>query len=528
MPSTGTVQPGQILGGRYALTHLLARGGMADVWQANDTLLQRQVAVKILHPHLAADESFVARFRTEAVAAARLHHRSIVAIFDTCSENGVEAIVMELIRGHTLREEIDTHGPLDPTMVISIGADVADALEASHRAGLIHRDVKPANILLCADQRVMVTDFGIAKFQDTTDRTQLGTMLGSVKYLSPEQVEGSPVDGRSDVYSLGVVLYETLTGQVPFIADTPAATALARLHTVPVRPHQVRPGIPLALDDVVMKALAREPDHRFASSAELEAALLATRGAPLHVDPDITEVSPRPTPAARAVPPPRAPDRPDGPRPGRPTGPPAPSRRGWGAALVVLVMVAVALIVAAVLVLRTNTGKELADQVTHPTGTDVTAAPAKFTSARAFDPLGDLDEDGSHTANAIDGDPTTYWHTEYYTDRKFSSNAKKTGVGLVVGTDQAQALHKLTVTSPTQDWASQIFVSDQLHDTLADWGEPVATKAGIAGDVTFDLKGINGRYVLIWITDLGTGPPAPGATGNANVTVLIDEVSLGS
>ncbi len=526
MPSTGAVQPGQLLGGRYALTHLLARGGMADVWQANDTLLQRQVAVKILHPHLAADATFVARFRTEAVAAARLHHRSIVAIFDTCSENGVEAIVMELIRGHTLREEIDTHGPLDPTMVISIGADVADALEASHRAGLIHRDVKPANILLCADQRVMVTDFGIAKIQDTTDRTQHGTMLGSVKYLSPEQVEGNPVDGRSDVYSLGIVLYETLTGRVPFSADTPAATALARLHTVPTRPHQLRPGIPLPLDDVVMKALAREPDNRFASAAELEAALLATRGAPLHVDPDITEVSPRPTPAARAVPPPSQPGGPGSDRPARPPGPPPTSRRGWGAALVVLVMVAVALIVAAVLVLRTNTGKELADQVTHPTGTDPTAAPAAFTSARPFDPLGDQDEDGLHAANAIDGDPTTYWHTEYYTDRKFSSNAKKTGVGLVVGTDKAGPLTTMKVTSPTQDWAAEIYVSNQLHETLADWGDPVAAKTGITGDTTFDLKGATGQYVLIWITDLGTGPPAPGATGAANVTVLIDDVSL--
>ncbi len=194
---------------------------MAEVWQAGDEVLGRHVAVKILHPHLAADQAFVARFRTEAIAAARLHHPSIVAIYDTCHEDGLEAIVMELVRGTTLRDQLDGRSMLAYAEVVHVGAEVADALAAAHRAGLVHRDIKPANILLCADERVMVTDFGIAKIRDDTDHTQTGTMLGTVKYLAPEQVRSEPVDGRTDIYSLGVVLFECACARPRSAATTP-------------------------------------------------------------------------------------------------------------------------------------------------------------------------------------------------------------------------------------------------------------------------------------------------------------------
>jgi serine/threonine-protein kinase len=519
------VQPGQTLAGRYELTQLLARGGMADVWQARDTLLERPVAVKILHPHLAADAGFVARFRTEAVAAARLHHRAIVAIFDTCSELGVEAIVMELIRGHTLREELDTHGPMDPPQVINLGFDVADALHASHQAGLIHRDVKPANILLCDDHRVMVTDFGIAKIQDNTDHTQTGTMLGSVKYLSPEQVEGLPVDARSDVYSLGVVLYEALAGRAPFIADTPAATALARLHSVPTPPRQIRPAVPAALDDVVMKAMAREPERRFQNAAELRDALQATRAAiPRHVDPDITEVSSRPTPLATPAPPPR--NVPVGAAADTIAPPYVHSGRRWGPVLAAFLLMICAVVVAAVLITRTENGGTSASGDGEGGGTTVALGPVAVSSAKPFDPFGDKTEDDEDAPKTFDGNTATYWHTEYYQDRKFSSSPTKKGVGLILSTDRVAKLGQLTVSSPTQDWAAQVYVSDTTHDTLADWGEPVDQKAGIDGTATFDLHGGPGKFVLLWITDLGSGPPAPGATGPPNVTVLVTEVAI--
>ena len=218
---------GRIIGGRYRLDRLIATGGMAQVWEATDETLARKVAVKLLHPHLAADESFVERFRREAVAAARLSHAAIVSIYDTCSDGDVEAIVMELVHGSTLRDYLNEHGPLEPGQAVAILAEVADALDTAHRGGVVHRDIKPANILLSTDGRVLVADFGIAKAG--TDLTATNTTLGTAKYLAPEQVEGGAVDARTDVYALGVVLYEALCGRAPFVADTEAATALARL-----------------------------------------------------------------------------------------------------------------------------------------------------------------------------------------------------------------------------------------------------------------------------------------------------------
>lgn len=537
---SGAVQPGQVLGGRYALTQLLARGGMADVWQARDTVLERQVAVKVLHPHLAADEHFVGRFRSEAVAAARLHHPSIVSIFDTCSDDGTEAIVMELVHGHTLREELDTHGPMDPYIVVDLGADLANALEAAHNAGLVHRDVKPANILLCDDQRVMITDFGIAKIRDEADRTQTGTMLGSVKYLSPEQVDGEPVDGRTDVYSLGIVLYEAATGQVPFVAETPAATALARLHNVPVNPRTLRPAIPIGLDAVIMRAMAREPGDRFPTAADFSAALLATRGpvSPAGADPDITQIAPRPAAGASSSTGAHAPVHAGA------TGAIAPGatsvlappgeddiefgpsrRRGWGMAIGVLLLVGIALAVASYLVLRGDRTGTSANPP-EPGVTTAPAVPFKVT-ATSFDPEGDNDEVDAQAPFLVDNDPKTSWHTEYYTNRTFShppGGPGKSGVGVTFSLDRPGTLQKLALTSPTQGWSAQVYVADKAGGTVADWGEPVDQKTEIKGDVTFDLKDTKGKFVLLWITDLGTGPAAP--TAPPNVMVQINDATI--
>ncbi len=211
--SAGVVEAGRLLAGRYRLEELVASGGMAQVWRGTDEILRRQVAVKLLHPHLAADGSFVTRFRQEAVAAARLAHPGIVAIYDTCSEAGTEAIVMELVPGRTLRERIDDQAPIDPWQAAGLAAQVAEALDAAHRAGLVHRDIKPANVLLAGDGRVKVADFGIAKAAEGADLTQPGLMVGTAKYVAPEQVEGKAVDPRTDIYSLGVVLYEMLCGR---------------------------------------------------------------------------------------------------------------------------------------------------------------------------------------------------------------------------------------------------------------------------------------------------------------------------
>ncbi|MGN6695618.1 MAG: serine/threonine-protein kinase, partial [Aquihabitans sp.] len=236
---------------------------MAEVWEATDETLARRVAVKLLHPHLARDDSFVRRFRAEAVAAARLAHPSIVSVYDTVTADGLEAIGMELVVGTTMRADLDEHGPMRLDAVLAIGTQVADALGAAHASGLVHRDVKPANILLSADGRVLVADFGIAKAAEGADLTSAGAMVGTAKYLAPEQVEGGAIDGRADLYSLGVVLYEALTGAAPFDEETDTATALARLHRYPTEPRQIRPEIPVATEAVVMRAMSRAPADRF-------------------------------------------------------------------------------------------------------------------------------------------------------------------------------------------------------------------------------------------------------------------------
>src|SRR6478735_4262822 len=267
--SSGAPLTGRLMVGRYRLNRAIASGGMAEVWEATDETLARRVAVKLLHPHLARDESFVRRFRAEAVAAARLAHPSIVSVYDTFSADGMEAIVMELVVGTTMRADLDQHGPMRLEAVLAIGTQVADALGAAHASGLVHRDVKPANILLTADGRVLVADFGIAKAAEGNDLTVAGAMVGTAKYLAPEQVEGGAIDGRADLYSLGVVLYEALTGTPPFVGETDAATALQRLHRYPTEPRQLRPEIPVPVEAVVMQAMSRAPSDRFATAAAM-------------------------------------------------------------------------------------------------------------------------------------------------------------------------------------------------------------------------------------------------------------------
>jgi serine/threonine-protein kinase len=495
------VHVGRVLGGRYRLDALLASGGMAQVWQGTDDVLRRQVAVKLLHPHLAADATFVARFRQEAVAAARLAHPGIVSIYDTCSEDGIEAIVMELVVGRTLRQRLDDPSPIDPWQAAGLAAQVAEALDAAHRAGLVHRDIKPANVLLGGDGRVKVADFGIAKAVADADLTQPGLMVGTAKYLAPEQVRGDAVDARTDLYSLGVVLYEMLCGRPPFVADTDAATALARLQRDPLRPRQVRAGVPKALEDVVCRAMAREPDQRYDSAADLRAALLAA-GATPSPDTDLTAttIGAVPDRTAAVV---------------RPTGvttpaPPGPSfrqtERSWLVPTALVVVAAVALGIAGLLFGRSGAGN-LLDGVRDVIGGPSTAKaePLPLTRAAAFDPV-DLGGDGSENddlvGNAIDGDPGTSWRTEGYDDRDITR--LKSGVGLVLELGAAATLEQLELTSPTNDWRVVVYVADAPAGSLAGWGDPVATTDGLpAGTNQVDLDGAKGAAVLVWIVDRG-------------------------
>jgi serine/threonine-protein kinase len=278
-----------VLGGRYTLVEPLARGGMAAVWVADDPVLSRRVAVKILRDDLAADSNTRARFRHEAISAARLNHPNVVATYDTGDDDGTAYIVMELVDGPTVRQLLREQGRLPIGEAIRIGIQVADALEAAHRAGIVHRDVKPPNVLVPPGRPVKVTDFGIAKAMGVDDLTRTGTVMGTARYLAPEQVNGKPTDARTDVYALGLLLYEMLCGQSPFGGDTDVATAMARLTTSAPSIRAQRPNVPQMLDDIVHRCLARDPAKRFPTAADARAALASVR-------PDAKGPAPRPLP----------------------------------------------------------------------------------------------------------------------------------------------------------------------------------------------------------------------------------------
>jgi serine/threonine-protein kinase len=267
---------GRVLAGRYRLLELLGEGGMAHVFRAHDELLDREVAVKVLRAGFGADRDFVARFRQEARSVASLHHPNIATVYDTGTD-GVDYIVMQLVDGEDLERMIRRLGRVPVHTAARIVVDVSRALQAAHERGIIHRDVKPANILVDRDGDVRVVDFGIARAANAIGVTTAGMMLGSVHYVSPEQVLGEEVTAASDVFSLGVVLYEAITGQRPFDGPTPASVALERLHVRPAPPSSVVRDLPPGLDPVVMQALERDPAARYPSAGDFGAALEAWR-----------------------------------------------------------------------------------------------------------------------------------------------------------------------------------------------------------------------------------------------------------
>ncbi len=268
-------QQQRVLGDRYEIHQRLARGGMAQVYLARDRSLDRPVAVKELVPEFATDPSFVERFRREAQAAANLAHPNIVGVYDWGTQDGTYFIVMEYVDGPSLSQVIRRDGPLHPRRAVEIANEVAAALGFAHSRGVVHRDIKPGNVLLTSTGQSKVTDFGIARALSSPedDLTQAGSVMGTATYFSPEQAQGLPVDPRSDLYSLGVVLYEMVTGRPPFTGETPLAIAYKHVQDAPPSPSTVIPDLPLGLEAIIMKLLQKRPDDRYASAEDLRADL---------------------------------------------------------------------------------------------------------------------------------------------------------------------------------------------------------------------------------------------------------------
>jgi eukaryotic-like serine/threonine-protein kinase len=274
----------QILLGRYEVGRLLGAGGMAEVYEGHDRLLARRVAIKILLSQYAHDPAFLARFRREAQAAASLSHPNIVGVYDTGSEGDTWFIVMEYVDGRTLKDIIRAEGALYWARAAEVAADVAGALAVAHARGIVHRDVKPANVMLTTEGKVKVMDFGIARATAVPSITQTSAVVGTAQYIAPEQAQGLEVDARTDVYALGCCLYEMITGQVPFTGPTPVAIAYRHVREDPTPPRALNPDVPVPLERVCLKAMAKRPEDRYQTAAELQRDLERVRvGEPVTV-----------------------------------------------------------------------------------------------------------------------------------------------------------------------------------------------------------------------------------------------------
>jgi eukaryotic-like serine/threonine-protein kinase len=474
------LQPGDLIADRYELEELVGTGGMSTVFRAYDRQLERRVAIKILHEHYADDPEYLERFRREARAVARLSHPNIVTVIDRGDDGGRQYIVFEYVEGENLKELVVRSGRLPVRRALELALDVAGGLAFAHDHGLVHRDVKPQNVLLSREGEVKVTDFGIARSLHMEHGvTQTGTVLGTGEYLAPEQASGKQVSPATDVYSLGVVLWELLAGDVPFVGENFVAVALRHVNEPPPSLRERRPDVTPRLEAAVDRALAKDPGRRFPSMAafakELRACLAEVEGqpAPAPDDLELTRVtSPAPAPA-------RAPAR------QRRRAPARARRRRLPYVLLALVVAGAAF--AAVLLLG-GSGH-------HGGGSGGgSGATVQLHGLSGYDPQGDGVEHNELAGDATDGSTSTAWTTETYHGPDFGG--LKTGVGLVLAAGGPVKLAQLTVTTSTPGFTAEIQASDSPSGGFTADSSPQT----VNGTTTFVLDGQTATYYLVWIT----------------------------
>jgi eukaryotic-like serine/threonine-protein kinase len=475
-----------VLSGRYRLESKLGSGGMSTVYLALDEVLDRPVAVKLLHREISEEADQLERFRREARSAARLSHPNLVGVIDAGEDDGRPYIVFEYIEGRTLKRRIQDEGPLPVDEAVAYAIEIGRGLTAAHARKLVHRDVKPQNVLIDPDGRAKVTDFGIARSLEQKGMTATGRVLGTTDYVSPEQAMGEDVDERSDVYSLGVVLYEMLTGDVPFSAETQVGVAMKHVNE-PLPDVQVkRPEVSASLAAVVDRSTTKDPRDRYPSVAhmvrDLEQTLeveAARRGGTSGEATSVLDSVPK---ARRRF-----------------------GRRRVSAVGIAMGVIGIALIAAAVFF----GGKHLSIGGSNPSGGGTTEIKLPSGATSEFDPEGDQRETGTQ-ALAIDANPTgTAWASEHYDTPDFGG--LKDGVGLAVDAGTTVTAKTMDIRSPTPGYDASIYEANGPHPSdLSGWGRPVAHVSNGGGHQTIALPGRPAESFLIWITKLPTAKDDPG------------------
>jgi serine/threonine-protein kinase len=511
---------GTLIGGRYRLDAQIGRGGMSTVYRAFDTVLERPVAIKLMHREIAADSDQLERFRREARSVAQLNHPHVVTVIDAGEEpatddgnpgDGCPYIVLEFVEGETLKDVIRREGPLDIPQAIAYAIEIARALGAAHERQIVHRDVKPHNILISAEGGAKITDFGIARTLTEEGLTMAGRVLGTTDYVSPEQALGHPVTGQSDLYSLGVVLFEMLTGGVPFRGETPVAVAMKHVREDPPDVQVLRPELSAATASVLDRAMAKDVGQRYPDAASMESDLedvlaIETSRSGQATGEVTTVLRTLPGGALR-----RLPWR-------------MRHRGRWVATLGLLaVIVAVALVVA---LGRTHKGTGVASGV----GSRAGLVPVQLsqTAAHGYNPFGTGPENRDQIDNVVDSDPNTTWSTEQY----YEGNLKKAGgVGLGIYLDAAPGVvaKAIAIQTPTPGFSAQVYVSDRIDLELPygdptqlvkrGWQGPVGSSASVhSGEhIQLTVAGVRHRYYLIWLNTL---PPGKQSASIADVTLF--------